>query len=265
MYVFDKSPADLQITPEQYAVEGFSIQDYGFKFPNRFENSPFFIGPVEVGNANKGLCGGMAAAAACYYKYRVKVPEDKIPPSHEHKPELLEYLKRAQWSTVMSTPAGLLNYAACTIEGSQADRKSVCETLPIIKNRIAKNEPCLLALIRAKMTIFEIGKNIFTGKRDEVLRSFTQHHQVLAYAYQQQADQIILSVYDPAQPSDDNIKLLLRMDDSSIQHIKQISATEFQDLGKVFSIFAVNYNFNEKPPHYPAGLSNQVLPHPYMS
>lgn len=138
MYLFKKSPADLQILPDQYCVEGFSIQDFGFKFPNRFENSPFFIGPVEVGNANKGLCGGMAAAAACYYKYRMKVPEDRIPPNHEHKPALLEYLKRAQWDTVMSTPAGLLNYATFTIEDNNADRKSVCEAWPVVKNRIAK-------------------------------------------------------------------------------------------------------------------------------
>lgn len=111
------------------------------------------------------------------------------------------------------------------------------------------------------MTIFEMGKNIFTGNQDEVARSFTQHHQVLAYAYQQQAERISISIYDPAQPGEDNIKLLLRMDDASVQHIKQASAAEFQDLGKVFTIFTVNYNFDEKPPQSVAELSNQMLSH----
>ncbi len=232
------------ITAEEHCVDGFSIQDYAFKFPNQFESSPFYLGPVVVGDAQNGLCGGMAAAAACYYRYRTKVPTTVQPPGSSNMPELFEYLKECQWAT--TNTQALWKYGYWTLEDPVGDKNHVRDAWPFIKSAIDKNEPALIGLIRSKTTLFNLGKNIFN--RAELQKPFINHHQVLAYAYKRQDEHVILSIYDPAFPSEDNIKLLFDRDGSNLQHIKQLPNYERQDLGKVFSLFSVDYKFAKKPP-----------------
>lgn len=234
-----------QIDLKENCVKGFSPTEHGFKCPNEFEDSPFRVARIEVGNSKNGMCGALVLASKNYFKGKIKIPSDTKAPDSKNNPELFEYLKECQWATM--TAKALFAYSYRTFgDDTKTDKKYVCEAWLEIKSMIDKNELALVGMIRSKTTLPYLAKNIFNRSNRE--KPFTNHHQVLVFAYKQDNAEIILSIYDPAHPNENDIKLVFNIDGSNIKHIKEIRGDAPQDLGRVYSIFVVDCTFDKKPP-----------------
>ncbi|MFN2274121.1 MAG: hypothetical protein ACK2TX_04660, partial [Anaerolineales bacterium] len=91
-------------------MTGFLPGENGYRFDNRFEPTPTYLntplGPIKIGDASKGLCGGMVFSALDYFSAGMGTPPDEELPANR---ELFDYVvKRLLQSFIL--PAGPLNY-----------------------------------------------------------------------------------------------------------------------------------------------------------
>src|SRR5207253_3158613 len=69
-------------------VPGFLPSTCGFRFANAFWAQPLFriplpgLGELRIGDASRGLCGGMVFAARDYFERGCPPPDDREPPDH---------------------------------------------------------------------------------------------------------------------------------------------------------------------------------------
>jgi hypothetical protein len=183
---------------------GFLPDRDGFKFSNQWPNTPYSLPPLKgtmldykYGNARNGLCGGMVFAARDYFEAGLSIPEVTTAPVDEHDP-LFQYLVDRLFATFsvdsVSLMLKLMNPLFPDTDenilgalGLAAGRSSVManEEWPLIRADIEAGRPSPMVLITVKSTLpWDLGKC----------------HQVLAYAYDVHADDILLRVYDPNQP-----------------------------------------------------------------
>ena len=186
-------------------VQGFLPSTAGLHFSNRFRPGPVLrIGGIPIGNASKGMCGGMVFTVRDAFEGRIPQPKDREAP--KEGTSLFRYLARRLFAS-FDLPGGPLRYMLWMalpeedlLFGIQGLRSRTLKgEWPKVRADIDQGSPSPLGLIRAhSLNPMDLARN----------------HQVLAYAYSVEDGSSLLSlrVYDPNHPDDDSIRLVVPVD-----------------------------------------------------
>jgi hypothetical protein len=192
-------------------VPGFTPALSGFHFPNRFAKEPVLVlslGVVRlpVGDASRGLCGGMVFAARDLFDAGLPPPPGAEAP--RRGTALFRYLVRRLF-TSFDLPAGPLRYllwmalplrSFLGIPGVAARTASAWIR---IRAELDQGRLAPLGLVRARSL------NPLTLARN---------HQVMAYGYDldEDAGALRIPVYDPNHPDDEGTALELRLGEGQV-------------------------------------------------
>ncbi len=196
--------------PALAARTAFVAREHGFAFANCFPaGKPVFrvrtpFGAVPVGDASKGLCGGMVFAALDHHRAGRPLPADPDTPG------LHEYLARRLWASFglpwgvariyqwMGRPDASRTHPTSTVPYLTARRE-----WPKVRAELDAGRPAPLMLIK-------------TDSRNPWYMG--HNHQVLATGYAEDADGVTLTLYEPNYPAcgaaDEPVELRFRTGDS---------------------------------------------------
>ena len=226
-------------------VTGFVPSQHGFHFSNRFPAVPDItiptpFGKVELGDASKGLCGGMVFCAVDYFLARRPIPAVTTPPSTG---VVFDALVRRLLNS-FNLPLGVLNYIVLMHPDYPDDETRSSRNIfaphgrawqtirvewPIIKKMLDSGQPCPLGLVRVKTAD---------------LRQLGQNHQVLATGYDVIDDRLTLFIYDPNHPDRDDLTLSMSL--ANPEQATPITYSARNDPA-AFAFFHVNYKFRSPP------------------
>jgi hypothetical protein len=187
---------------------GFLPSRDGFAFTNTWPSAPAVeiptgLGNLGIGNAARGLCGGMVFAALDYWHAGIGPPATRPAPGSP----LYRYLVRRLIES-WRIPQGVARYyrwmglpdrnQRVYVRGRLVlTRRGVsCRTIasewPLIRASIDDGIPVPLGLVTvASANPLELGHN----------------HQALAFGYTQSGNEVILRVYDPNSGQQDGIAI----------------------------------------------------------
>jgi|GEM_PF-2069360 len=206
----------------------FKPSHSGLHFPNKFPASLIHLRvcgiPIPVGNTKYGMCGGMVYASADYYKAGLSIPSEQESPSDTKHPQLFNYLKQRQVESI--TASDLSNYFSLMFTNKNQDADVTHSAWQTLQVALDRKDVIPLGLIRAKHKPWDMVK----------------HHQVLAYDYKLDGEQVTLYVYDPRFPNDDEVTLKF-----TANKPEEI-LFEKDPLGMVYCLFCTQYIPNERPP-----------------
>jgi hypothetical protein len=182
-------------------VDGFAPSTHGFGFTNDFPRQPVLrmplagLGRIGLGDASRGLCGGMIYAVRDLFEAGLAPPPDTSPPAADTP--LYRYIVRRLFDS-FDLPGGVARYYQL-MAGPDADvvrpvlplrgigRVSAIDEWPRIRLDIDQGVLSPLGVIVPRsVDPFQLGIN----------------HQVLAYAYTQVRHSVTLRVYDPNTPTE---------------------------------------------------------------
>ncbi|MGH8860786.1 MAG: hypothetical protein ACRDVG_06055 [Jatrophihabitantaceae bacterium] len=182
------------------SVPGFLPSTHGFHFGNSWPDEPvltipFPTGPISIGNAAGGLCGGMAFAVRDFFEDALPIPATTTNPA-VHTP-LYDYLIRRMFDS-FDIPAGVATFYAWQLPTRDQGRDMVTGQWPVIRAELDAGRLVCLGLIRAKsFWPGELGKN----------------HQVLAYGYNLDGDgRATLQLCDPNHHDRDDVTMAFPLD-----------------------------------------------------
>jgi hypothetical protein len=220
------------------SVAAFLPSTHGFQFPNAWPKGtpivvlPTPVGDLKLGDANSGLCGGMAMAAADLFYANRHPPADSSPPAGGSAQ--FEYLSSRLFDS-WNIPQGPITFAywAVTLDhdtGFIVDRPGVShmtisDQIPPLKSMIDQGHPCLLGLVTVR-DVTELGKC----------------HIVLAYRYETEGSVFTTYVYDPNSPGNDSV--FISLDTSSPEHSTPINHTVNID-DPIRGFFVLQYSFKD--------------------
>jgi hypothetical protein len=211
----------------QPSKSGFHFSNSSFAtVPDIHINAPV-IGDLGVGNASNGLCGGMVFAVRDYFESKVAVPADTVTPVAG---DLFDYLVMRLFDSFnLDHPStGLPRYMELMDPGMlDVSRANVMRTQewPKVKADIDGGHLSPISLIEIKsLNPADLGQN----------------HQVLVYGYDLKGTKLVLHLYDPNQPGDDNVTLSLDLKIS-----KRATAVTLSGGGSVYCFFQPVYKFED--------------------
>ena len=179
-------------------VPGFLPSSGALHFPNTISHGPVMrLGhgalSLPIGDAAKGLCGGMVFAARDLFELHVAPPVDRMAPSHPSP--LFRYLVRRLFAS-WNVPGGPFRYMLWMLMADGTVRRRTAGEWPKVKAEIDAGKPSPIGLVRA---------------RSINPMALARNHQMLAYAYSldEATGRVRLSVYDPNRPDDDDAWLEL--------------------------------------------------------
>jgi len=192
------------------ALTGFLPSTSAFHFPNSWPHVAAFTidvagMQVPVGNAQHGLCGGMAFAARDYFEVRHPIPADTQPPGSG---PLYEYIGRrlkesfdlplgpTKYLDFMSAPDGDIGIPVLSWLVKRWTRgtawRTIHDEIPRILADLDAGRLSCLGLVCARgINPMDLGQN----------------HQVLAYRYERNGNLLRIGVYDPNRPGRDDVTL----------------------------------------------------------
>ncbi len=177
------------------AVPNFVASRDTLAFANDWPSQPDLVislplaGKVKIGDASKGLCGGMVYAVRDFYEAGIPVPAGPQPAAGT---PLYRYIVRRLFDS-FDIPAGVVKYYTW-MNTPEADQslggrtrhgiawRTVDEEWPQIRDDIDAGHPCPVGLV----TVRSINP-----------RDLGRCHQVLAYAYDLEWPTLTIRVYDP--------------------------------------------------------------------
>src|ERR1700683_1299517 len=186
----------------------------GFAFTNSWPVAPAVtvqtpFGPIGIGNAANGLCGGMVYAALDYWQ------AGQVPPSEQPAPgtPLYQFIVRRLIDS-WHLPAGVAEYylwmnlpdaaASASLLGRTVviqrgvSWRTIEQQWPLIKASIDAGIPATLGVVTVKSAS---------------PAALCQNHQVGAYAYTVSGSEVTVRVYDPNSGQDNGV--WIRFDDSA--------------------------------------------------
>ncbi len=224
-------------------MTGFLPSKNAFHFINLFPPVPDVVlrtpvGNLNIGDASKGLCGGMVYAALDYFTAGMDIPVDDHPPAQG---ELFDYIVK-RLLTSFDLPKGIVQYIELmnprypdgvitagrfgTTPYGRAWRM-IRQEWPTIKSRIDSGQACPLGLVLIKSAdLTQLGQN----------------HQVMAYGYDVSGNELTLNIYDPNYLQWDDITLKLDLSDP-----KLAPKVTYSTGMPVVCFFATNYAFCMPP------------------
>jgi hypothetical protein len=182
-------------------VPGFLPSTCGFRFANCFLPQPLLrvplgLGHLRIGNAARGLCGGMVFAVCDLFERGSPPPDDRKPP--DYGSPLFGYLVRRLFQS-FHLPWGPLRYYRWMAARDDALlRHTIRREWPRVRRELDAGRLAALGLIRVRSrNPLRLGEN----------------HQVLAYGYglHETSGALLLAVYDPNHPGRDDLTLALNV------------------------------------------------------
>jgi hypothetical protein len=163
---------------------------HGFPFTNAWPDAPAIsvatpFGRAGIGNAARGLCGGMVFGALDFWYAQCAPPASRPAPGDP----LFGFIVRRLIQS-WHVPAGVARYYYwMNLADDELAARTITRQWPRIRAQIDAALPAALGVVTvASANPLRLGHN----------------HQVLAYAYQLDGSQVTLKVYDPnSGPADD--------------------------------------------------------------
>ena len=184
-------------------VPGFLPSSGGFHFANSWPSgTPALVvrtpvGRVRLGDASKGLCGGMVLAVADLFAAgRPPPPWTEPPPAGSPVVDHLTWRLLESWD-LPGGPVRYLTWMGASDGGSRSRggvRRRTADELPRICAALDAGRLCPLGVVTvASHNPLKLGLN----------------HQVLAYGYRRDPSgtDLVLRVYDPNQPDQDRVEI----------------------------------------------------------
>jgi hypothetical protein len=179
-------------------VPGFLPSTCGFRFANFFPRQPLLrvplagLGHLPIGDASRGLCGGMVFAARDFFERGCPPPDDRRPP--DHGSPLFGYLVRRLFHSFQLPWGPLRYYQWMAARDDVLLRQTARREWPRVRRELDAGRLAALGLIRPRSrNPLRLGEN----------------HQVLAYGYglHEPSGSLLLDVYDPNHPGRDDLTL----------------------------------------------------------
>lgn len=221
-------------TQEKLDVPRFLPSTHGFKFSNAFPkhtpHTTIRVGPADlaIGDAHKGLCGGMVYAVRDYYHAGLRVPPHRVGPIGG---VLYDYLVARLYDS-FALPLGWTEYLRLmsrSCEPGERARTAYFTAMNAIEADIRRGWPSPIGLIQVITDDpFKVGEN----------------HQVLVYGYEKNGTAIRLKIYDPNYPEADDITL--SFDTNQFPASFQYSRRPGGD-GRILSFFCHQYQMRQPP------------------
>jgi hypothetical protein len=180
-------------------VPGFLPSTSGFRFGNAFPSQPLLRVPFAglwIGNASRGLCGGMVFAACDLFHHGRRPPDDRDPPSHGSP--LFGYLVRRLFDSFLLPWGPLRYYRWMTAPDDHLLHHTVRLQWPRVRRELDAGRLAPLGLIRIR-------------SRDPLRLGL--NHQVLAYGYglHEASGALDVAIYDPSHAGRDDLVLSLNL------------------------------------------------------
>lgn len=170
---------------------GFLPSAHGFAFANEWPSGaaasiPLGVGKIGIGNAARGLCGGMVFAALDYWHAGAPPPAEQPQPGTPLFGFIVRRLVRS-WRL----PAGVGRYYRwMVLADADVARRTTRRHWPAIKEMLDAGKPAPLGVV----TVASANPLLLGG-----------NHQVLAYGYHTAGSLVTLHVYDPNAGQDDAV------------------------------------------------------------
>lgn len=224
-------------------ISGFLPSKSGLHFSNLFPHMPLMdidlgIGKIPIGDASNGICGGMVFTVCDYFEAGLASPLDATAPSGG---PLYDYMVRRLFDS-FNLPVGPTRYLYLMNPAVRDDETwlsrlgfvphgrawvMIMEEWPKIKADLDNGRLCALGLIKVKSTeLLAIGQN----------------HQVLAYGYELNGNDLTINIYDPNYPDNDDVTLSLNISDP--WHVTPVTYSPPQP---VYCFFRTGYDFSSPP------------------
>ena len=192
------------------AVEGFRPSRHGFRFANRWPSGParewhFGLLHLGVGDVGRGLCGGMAFAAADRFVRGEEGATEGAPPAFG-TPLFTEVVDRQfdSLGTLFGVPA---RFALAAFAGEKRRlRHTVRVALPAIRASIDDGRLAMVGLVR---------------RSGSAVAAPDFGHQVVAYRYDSSPERVAIGVYDPNHPGDDTVDLVIERSPGGLVSLAQ--------------------------------------------
>jgi hypothetical protein len=176
---------------ESNAVPGFLPSANGLHFANSFPSGPdLHIGPIGIGDAARGLCGGMSWYVRERFEAGLPVAADIEAPANGST--LFQTLVRRQVQSLDWLRVPLRFWRMAALGPAGALRQTRETEWPGIRAEIDAGRLAMVGLVR------QTGWNPF---------KLTSNHQVLAFAYEIDGDAVTLRLYDPNWPGRDDVTI----------------------------------------------------------
>jgi hypothetical protein len=187
------------------AVPEFLPSRHAFHFANRWPSTPAFwwgagLVRVGLGDAGRGLCGGMAFAVRDRFEQGTPPPVDTAPPAAGTP--LFDEIAHRQLDSFDRLIVVPFRFWRMSAQASGERLRASSAAWPAIRSEIDAGRLAMIGLVRAG------GRNPFaTG----------MGHQVVGYRYTESGDQIAVGIYDPNHPDRDDVELVVgRSADGSV-------------------------------------------------
>jgi hypothetical protein len=193
------------------AVGGFAPSTHAFAFANVFPRRPVLrvalpgLGRIPIGDASRGLCGGMIYTVRDLFEAGLRPPPETVPPAEDSP--LYGYIVRRLFDS-FDIPTGVARFyrlmaspdadSARTAPPSRGlGRVTAVDEWPRVRLDLDRGVLSPLGVIVPRsLDPFQLGIN----------------HQVLAYAYTQTGTGVTLRVYDPNTPPERGDDVTLSFD-----------------------------------------------------
>jgi hypothetical protein len=179
---------------------------HGFAFPNSWPSQPGVVlaipggGSLRIGNAARGLCGGMVFAALDYWHAQSEPPAERP----DAGTPLYQFIVRRLVDS-WHVPAGVLRYyrwmnlpdgdvrlARPPRRRRGVSWRTIQQHWPHVRASIDAGQPAALGVVTmASRWPGALGHN----------------HQVLAYGYEASGSEVSIAVYDPNSGPDDGVRI----------------------------------------------------------
>lgn len=234
------------IASRRVAVPGFVPSRNGFRFTNSWSDDPLKrinlkVGSISIGDASRGLCGGMALAARDWFEARRPIPAMTTSPP-DKDPLRTFIIDRLIDS--YDLPDGVVPYVKFTSTKYPDHDGDLLATIGQLHSRAAVLARSTWPKVRASIDAgFPVPLGLVMVQSDDP-RDLKHQHQVLAYAYQLRGTVTTIWVYDPNSPLDDNITI--RYDTSRTDHTIKVTHN-VDSSGPLVCAFPVRYTAKTPP------------------
>lgn len=246
-------------------VPGFKPSTSGFHFSNSFPSVPVLtisvLGQnIPIGNASNGLCGGMVFAVRDFFEAKIPVWPDTTAPSSG---PLYDYIVKRLFDSfdlILPPPPGPPPFITPTPPYGPGPATYMFLMEPALPDHETLASNALLSWRgRAWIMINEEWPKIKADIDGGVLapiglieikstdpNQMGQNHQVLAYSYRLDGNDVAIHVYDPNHPDNDTVELSFSIADP--QHTTPVTYSTGET---VLCFFRSLYSFVSPPPPPP--------------
>ena len=182
---------------------GFTPSAHGFAFSNEWPSAPAIriplgVGSLGIGNAARGLCGGMVFAALDYWHAGVAPPAEQPAAGAP----LFRFIIRRLVDS-WRLPSGVARYYRWMLL-PDADSRARAKIRPGVASRTTRlHWPAIKGLLDAGVPA-ALGVVTVSSPNPLLLGG---NHQVLAYGYEIEGTRLALRVYDPNVGPDDEVRI----------------------------------------------------------